>query len=311
MSGLSRQSFTFAYVVGLGLFFLLGGPLWEHPFDIDANIWWSYAALPPLVLALLVLERRLSASAFVLDTIGVVLLKFGTTYVLAAVVWFFAGEPPPRPKVSFAEAPAPKVPAYAALPAASQAATIAGTVRDAQGRAVAGALVAVEHAAALYAPPSAPLHLDNHGQGFSPRQSVLAVGQPLVLASSDGRLHTAQGRPLAGGGGLNYPAVAGKPTEVRLDQPLGLVLVSCQVHPSEPPAAVVVTGLPLWTRSDAQGRFVLRGLPAGALRLLALGPELAVGRTELVAEAGKERELELRLAWGQPADLEDATRPGR
>jgi hypothetical protein len=286
--GLSRRGFVIGYIAAMTLFFVLGGPLWEHPFDIDANVWWSYAAIPPLVVLLLVWERRLGWTGFLLDTFGLVLLKFATTYVIAALAWYLGGEPPSRPPPTYPSA-SPRAPAiYSDLPDPAHAATVTGVVRDPEGQPIADALVVVERGfSTTYAPPAQPLRLEGSAQGFSPRAAALAAGQELVIASADGRLHTAHG------GALNYPAVPGRPSQVHFDRSLGVMLYGCQVHSSEPASALVVTSHPFATRTDTGGAFSLRGLPPAELELLALDPDLRVGRAKVSAPSGGAATVEL------------------
>lgn len=285
---LSRPRFWLAFAVAFGVFLLFGRQLWTDPFHMDGAIFWSYGVIPPMVIGLLALERRLSAAAVFLDVLELACLKFAATYTTATAVWALSDGPPPRPPPQLPSPPPRAAPARADVPAEARAA-ISGVVRGADGAPMADALVWVDEAleAVAFPVPTSSVVVTHDGRGFSPALSVVQVGQPLLARSLDGRLHTMAG---------NHPLLAGGDAEpVRYTRGLGVVLLDCSVHPEEPDtpeAHLAVLEHPLWARTDADGRYRIAAVPSGRRRLAVFAPGAAPGGRDLELAAGADASLD-------------------
>lgn len=209
--GLGRAQFVGVLALSYLAFLFLHGPVWRRPFQVERSIIDSYLVIPPLVLACLAWSRRLALRPFLLDTLLVTLAKFGLTVTTMTLIWGLSGGPP-----------APAAPAPVA-------------VSDTAPR---HHLVARPGDPRLGAPPAPPLALDNRGRGFEPHAAEVRVGQALVLASRDGRLHTLEAR--RGGEQLFNVPVLAAPATIHLLEPVGAVTLRCRAHPDEPTSTLVV-----------------------------------------------------------------------
>ena len=258
----------------LGIFFFVAGPVWRHPWSIDASVYWSYAAIPALVAAMLLVTKKWGWRAFLLGTLEVTLLKFGVTYGIATVLWATGGQPP---------APAPvAMPGEKVAPVAKRAPASTGELA---GHAPPGALVWIDGGLESYSfpAPREPVEMQNDGHGFQPTVVAVQVGQPLHARVTDGRTHTLHAKDDKSGALRNLAVPAGAPRTVDFTRPLGLVEVNCLVHPhGEAPSWLLVLAHPFFVRADAQGRFALHGVPTGPVRVAAFDP--AHGRVDANAQ---------------------------
>jgi hypothetical protein len=173
---------------------------------------------------------------------------------------------------------------------------VLGSIAGAQGRPIEGALafVAAGLEGYVFAPPGEPAAIENAGRGVAPRIAVARVGQRLLARSADGHLHTLVGKK--GGGTLfNVPLLSsGQPTELRLRDAHGLVVLGCNAHPDEEESRLVVLAHPFFDFTDREGRFHLRGVPAGPIRVAAVLP--GGGLAEAALDLAPGAAAELRLA---------------
>jgi hypothetical protein len=275
--------------LALAIFFFWAGPVWRHPWQIDASVYWSYAAIPALVAGVLLVARKWGWRAFLLGTLEVTLLKFGITYGLATVMWATSGEPPAPP--------APSMPGVAAKRVEKHAPTDVGEI---SGRAAPGALVWIDGGLEAYAfpAPKGAAEMFNDGQGFQPALVMLQVGQPLQARVTDGHTHTLHAKDDRTGALRNLAIPAGVPRTVDFARPMGLVEVNCLVHPSEKPSWLLVVDHPFFGRADDKGRFSWQGVPAGKVRVAAFDP----GRGRLTTEVtvAKGARTDLTLEFGSP-----------
>src|SRR4051812_28068594 len=144
---MSRLQFWSVLAIAFALFLFEAGPIWRHPWDMDLlnrAIFWSYVAIPFLVIGCLAWSRHLSSRAFIVDTLVLVLIKYSCTFAFALVLWEVTPSPPhvhdatlphaaQRPTVESPPAVTPIDPA--------KTGTVSGTVKGATGRPIAGALV--------------------------------------------------------------------------------------------------------------------------------------------------------------------------
>ena len=301
LPSLSWLSLLVVLAASLAVFFGLH-PDWRH-LDVaqaDANILWSYAPIPPLVLLCLVLERKLRLASFLLETLKVLMIKFVITYLFANFLWIFDEAPRPveeaRSEAPVVRAEDPFAPRTAPTPTPidpERTRTVSGRVVDEDGVGVPG--IALWVSAGLdglhFAAPPEPLEITNAGAGFEPGLSLLQTWRRLVLRRSGTELHTARATDYAGREVFHLPALSEGGRELMLDRPHGPVRIACTVHGAAERAAwVVVVGSPWAAITDVHGAFALEGVPEQARSIAFWAPD---GSTRSAAiESG-----ELVLRW--------------
>jgi hypothetical protein len=298
---LSRAQIVLCLAVPIGIFLFGWGPIWEHPWDIDRAIWWSYVPLPFLVLGCLAWSRRLTLRDFFLDALSLTLAKYSVTFTIALVLWSTGGPPPPADArgASGPAAPAESPPAPTPIPPGS-AGAVRGVVADASGRPVAGALVFLDKGLEgyVFAPPAEPLLLDNGPTGVTPRLSAAQTWQTISARSSDGQLHTLVAAS-AGGPLFHVPLLStGARSQVVVREPHGVTKIRCAVHQGDREAKsyLAVFAHPFFAITGEGGRFAWTGVPAGQLRVAAFHPELGEGAAPAELAPGGEADVQLGLA---------------
>jgi len=276
---MSRRGFWLAFIAAMVVFFVAGGLVWDSPFDIDSQVYWSYAAVPVLVIGMLLWEGKLGWLSFLLDSLHLGALKFAVTYFIAVGMWWAAGAPAPG-------APMPSLgidatEESARLPLAPPPSQLPGARRDVQGRVVNGEGQGVEGAwvfvsegleGLVFEPVSSPLMFNNNGSGFGKGLFLVQAYQDLQFRSADGQLHTAalemEGRSI-----MNIPVLAaGQPRTVRLTVPQDELHVRCRVHREQGHTPTLkVIAHPFFVRSGADGTFTLHDVPEQATAVGALG----------------------------------------
>jgi hypothetical protein len=304
---LSRAQFFSILVIALAIFAVGCGPIWRHPFDIDAAVFASYVPIPVLVAACLAWSKKLRLSSFFLDTVEIAALKFGLTYGVAILLWALSGAPaPPAPAASADEAAEISPPAHETAPAPTPVApettgALSGVVAGDDGKPVAGALVWVRSGleAFTFAPPAEPVALENDGSGFAPPVAVVQTWQPLLVRSTNSKLHTIYAVAEDGSSVFSFPVLAsGDPRRIVLRRAHGVVSLGCKVHAldgHEPRSTLAILSHPFWAITGPNGRFAWRGVPAGRLRVAARRGAEEVG-ADVSLEAGGSPEL--HLAFG-------------
>jgi hypothetical protein len=312
---MSRPQFWGVLAIALTLFLFEAGPIWRHPWDMELlnrAIFWSYVAIPLLVIGCLAWSRRLTPRVFIVDTLVLVLVKYTCTFAFALVLWELTPFPS---KAHQAELPhGARSTAVELAPAATRidpakTGAVSGLVTDAAGRPLEGALVWIAGGLEdyVFAAPSTPVTLARADVAAPSPLTVVQVNQPILARSEDGRLHTLiavrDGKTL-----FNTPLLAsGEPSHASFREAEGLVTLRCNVHQggSEAEAQILVVGHPFFTRTDASGRFALHGVPAARVQLAATldgrpGAERAVDITP-------QGNAELTLAFDAPQGALAAT----
>lgn len=302
---LSRTE-SFVLLAAVVIFFLVGmGPVWEHPWDVDRSILYSYVPIPFLVLAVLAVRRKLRLDAWALHTLELVFAKFVITASILVAIWAssrgpertFAPPARPAPPSASNESPSevPIVPTE--IPPGSTG-RISGRVLHPDGRPRAGALVYVASGLEefVFAPPQEPAAIVNHGEGFTPALSAVQVGQKVRVTSTDRTLHTLVASQPEKGWIFNLPvpgAGEGRPWVFREGK--GLLTVHCTVHGErERQAYLGVFAHPFFQITGEDGRFAFEGVPAGEVRIEAFDPLL--GRVARGISLGRGQEIGLELA---------------
>lgn len=301
MNGLRRIEWWAILLVSLLVFLFANGPMWQRPFDIDGHIVWSYLIIPVLVAVVLLRGGRFRSGPFALATLELILIKFMITLSFFAVpAWIAAGDPERRPRPSYAApavAPPPARPAPTRIPD-DITGVIRGVVVGAEGP-VEGVLVYVESGLEdfVFAPPKAPVRLTNQGNGPAPSLAVLHPFQDLTLSSEDNQLHVLAASDEGGHPAFTLPMLSGgRERTLHLPTRHGLFSLRCRVHEGgrESQAHLLVLSHPHYSRSDAEGRFELRGVPSSQVVLRAWTAE---GDTHeaLLIEPGKQHTVTLDL----------------
>jgi hypothetical protein len=275
---LTRPQFWGFYAVAVAIFVFSTGPVWRHPWSMDLfnmAVLYSYLPLPPMVAIGLFYKRRFSLRAFFLDTLDLTLLKYATTFGISLVLWSLV----PAPAPAAARAPRPPAQEEAAEPlpaptpiAPERTGSIEGVVVSHEGRPLEEALVHVESGLEgyVFAPPEAPLSLENDGSGVRPRLAAAHVHQAVLARSTDGHLHTLVAKR-DGAALFNTPLLgSGAPSRLRIAGAAGIASLSCAVHQgAESPAHLAIFTHPFFAITGKDGRFAFKGVPAGTLRIAA------------------------------------------
>jgi hypothetical protein len=281
------------------LFLFVMGPVWQHPWQVDGAIGYSYAPIPLVVAGWLAARRKLRFKFWALHTIEITVIKFMITASILVAVWAFSGSPvresaAPGEAAAIAAAPV-EIPVQPTAIDPAQAASLEGSVLGADGGPVEGALVFVAGGLedVVFAAPSEPLRLQNDGRAFSPPLAGVQVGQPVRLESADRKLHTFVAAQPERGWILNVPMM-GRPLVFR--DAKGLLTLRCSVHGEvEAPAHLGVFSHPFFALTGADGRFRFEGVPARQLRVRAVKPPAIGAAADVALRPGAPSSITLAL----------------
>ena len=145
-----------------------------------------------------------------------------------------------------------------------------------------------------YPVASEPARLDQKGCQYTPHVLGLQVGQTLLVTNSDSALHNVNSSPKQNRG-FNFGQPAGVPAAKRVfDKPEIGVPFRCDVH-SWMNAYAGVVPHPFFAVTPADGRFEIKGLPAGTFTIEAWHEQLGT-QTQTVTVDGK-TPAKVRLAF--------------
>ncbi len=307
LSSLSVAERALIVGIAMAVFMFADGPVWRDPFAIDRPIWLSYLTVPLLVAAVLAHNGRFRLRFFFLESLEVALLKYALSFCMAAIFWSAAERSPKRVAPARAKPAVPRVhhqPVPSEIPLAKTGA-LSGTVLDARGQPVVGALVYVKSGleALTFKIPDEPVVIHNDGSGYPETAVVVHPGQALFLGSLDGQLHGATASDAEGQQVFNLPVVAlgslATGRAHRLRRSWGIVRLRCQVHRAstgEKDGFLAVLSNPFYTRSGSDGAFLLEGVPEGNLVLASVHQGLVLHEARIELRAGSRE----RVAWSSP-----------
>jgi hypothetical protein len=308
---LSRREFWVLLAVLVIQFLVGAGPVWRNPWDIDWAILGSYVTIPFFVGGLLAYRRRFAVQPWLLHTLELALSKFLVTATLLIGMWLVSKAPPPAlkrmlpgqaaalPRARVERRMAAGQVEAAKLPAA-ELGRIEGVVKAPDGQPAANASVFIAEGLEryFYSTVPEPVVLDAGKAGISPKQALIRVGQPLVLHSTDRRLHAIVASRGSGDWVFNRPALAvGEGEPFVFDAPIPELRLHCALHgASEAPGAWAVLDHPFFTVTDEHGRFHFENVPPGTVWLAARSAEGAWVRVETAPRTeGEPLPLELQL----------------
>jgi hypothetical protein len=287
-SGLRAWELAAILSVAIVVFLFWGGALWSvRPGSSHvARIAVSYLLVPPLVVAALAVGKRWSWTRL---ATAIALLWSAKLVVTASLYAYLApgSASQYQPAQTWQDASpmlAPETPAYRAAAALGALADVSGAIARA-GAPLADAVVLIDTpppGRALDEPRDVRLAI--HGARYQQSIYLASVRDRVTVASADAALHTVRvardGRevrdlPLPPGG-----------APIALDRlAAGVYELRCENHPGEG-ATLVIADHPYAARTDAAGRFALRGVPVGARRLTLLRHGHAPRTRALSVEAG-------------------------
>jgi hypothetical protein len=134
--------------------------------------------------------------------------------------------------------------------------------------------------AKIYAPATTPVVLDQIGCRYVPHVIAVMVDQPIEIHNSDMTMHNVHPEPIAVGNHESdiTQGPHGKPDIVKFSQPEQMLPVRCNNHPWMQ-AFINVADNPFFAISDADGHYVIHGLPPGTYQLGAVHEKL--GRKDM------------------------------
>lgn len=132
----------------------------------------------------------------------------------------------------------------------------------------------------VYAAPTQPVDIDQKGCRYEPHVIGVMAGQPVRFTNSDPTMHNIHMTPtVAGNQAVDISQPPGHEQDERtFHEPELMIPVRCNNHPWMQ-AFINVAANPFYAVSDASGRYVIKGLPAGTYTLVAdqenLGQKIA------------------------------------
>lgn len=292
---MSALGFVAVILITSVLFLFWGGPIWSAPRESShvARFLVSYLAAVPLVF----LAHQVRGTGSTRGAITAVGVIWAVKMVTTAVLYEGLVQRPGRRVVSAAteaKAAPPLDSGYDASTGPFATRRVSGKVVDSSG-AVPGAVVMLldpRSGAAL--PPRTEVPIQVGNGTFDSRVYLARTSDALHIASSDGALHTAHFR----GERSNNVPLNRAGTAVTLEGlEAGLQLLTCDTHPGER-AAVVVVDHPYAVVTDTLGRFTFEAAPttAATLAVVALRAS-SVLRLELpIPDDGESLELSIDSA---------------
>ncbi len=149
-----------------------------------------------------------------------------------------------------------------------------------------------------YPAPAEPRQLDQVGCAFSPRVLALMTGQPLDIVSSDATLHNVHAGAKENRA-FNLGMTAPGTRYTRTFEKPEIVPFKCDVHPWMR-AWVAVVPHPFFAVTGPDGRFEIRGLPAGTYTVEAWHEKLSAQAFTVTVAEGETKAHD--VVFEAPAD---------
>jgi len=143
-----------------------------------------------------------------------------------------------------------------------------------------------------YPPPTEAVELDQQGCMYKPHIVVLQVGQSLKIKNNDETLHNIHPRP-----SVNQEFNIGQPRKgmestKTFDKKEVMIPVGCDVHPWMR-SYISVMDNPFFAVTDEDGKFEIKGLPAGEYEIEAVHEKLKSQTGKITVKDGEKATLDL------------------
>ncbi len=148
-----------------------------------------------------------------------------------------------------------------------------------------------------YGVPSAPVVIDQQGCRYVPHVAGAVAGQTVRFLNSDPTMHNVHPNAQANSPWNITQTPKGEPIEKTFAKPELMMKVSCNQHPWMRMYLNVVEH-PFFAVSDADGKFEIKGLPAGEYTLAAVHERMGEKTFKVKVEAQKAATAEVGFAAG-------------
>ena len=143
-----------------------------------------------------------------------------------------------------------------------------------------------------YPPPTEAVELDQTGCMYKPHIVALQVGQPLKIKNDDETLHNIHPRPV-----VNQEFNIGQPRKgmestKTFDKKEVMIPVGCDVHPWMR-SFISVLDHPFFAVTDEDGKYEIKGLPAGEYEVEAVHEKLKSQMGKITVKDGEKATLDL------------------
>ena len=139
---------------------------------------------------------------------------------------------------------------------------------------------------------TAPIELDQQGCMYKPHMVVLQVGQPLKIKNNDETLHNIHPRPAVNAEfNIGQPRKGMESTKT-FDKKEVMIPVGCDVHPWMR-SYISVLDNPFYAVTDEDGKFEIKGLPAGEYEIEAVHEKLKSQTGKITVKDGEKATLDL------------------
>ena len=143
-----------------------------------------------------------------------------------------------------------------------------------------------------YPAPTEAVELDQQGCMYKPHMVVLQVGQPLKIKNNDETLHNIHPRPAVNAEfNIGQPRKGMESTKT-FDKKEVMIPVGCDVHPWMR-SYISVLDNPFYAVTDEDGKFEIKGLPAGEYEIEAVHEKLKSQTGKITVKDGEKATLDL------------------
>ena len=143
-----------------------------------------------------------------------------------------------------------------------------------------------------YPAPTEAVELDQKGCMYAPHIVVLQVGQPLKIKNNDETLHNIHPRPAVNAEfNIGQPRKGMESTKT-FDKKEVMIPVGCDVHPWMR-SYISVLDNPFFAVTDEDGKYEIKGLPAGEYEVESVHEKLKSQTGKLTVKDGEKATLDL------------------
>ncbi|HET8948044.1 MAG TPA: carboxypeptidase regulatory-like domain-containing protein [Candidatus Polarisedimenticolia bacterium] len=147
-----------------------------------------------------------------------------------------------------------------------------------------------------FGPPAGPVALDQHGCTFTPHAVTAQTGQTIAFHNSDTVAHNVHALPKTNAGFNMTVPPGGKPSEKSFAKPEP-VRVKCDIHPWMG-SWVFVNDTPFQALTGADGRYEIKGLPAGTYEVEAWHERLGTSKQSVTVGDGEGKTADFTYSPG-------------